>query len=116
MVKLCAKLSPLKAFLSLIDDAFLRDHDVVHDEVLLIQLEALAEKLGVKVRHENLRTEESSGTGGLCRIDGDYVLFLDSRATIQEKIRILTKVLKGFDLRDIYVRPALRELLEEDEK
>jgi hypothetical protein len=36
--------------------------------MLLSQLEELAGKLEIKIRHENLNMEDSSSTGGLCRI------------------------------------------------
>jgi hypothetical protein len=82
------------------------------EELILAQFEELAEKLGIRVRYENVRMEEASGLGGLCRIKGEYVLIIHSRATIKEKIGIMTGALKPFDLSDMYVRPALRELLE----
>jgi len=89
---------------------------VAHDELLLMQLENLAEKPGITIRHENVVTEESSGTGGLCRIEGEYVLFLHSRSTSKEKIQVMTKAFKGFDLRDVYVLPVIRELLADSEE
>jgi N-dimethylarginine dimethylaminohydrolase len=79
---------------------------------ILTQLEYLAEKLGVEVRYENVNVEESSGTGGLCRIKGKYVLIIHSHATSKEKIQVVTAALKVFDLGDIYVKPVIRELLE----
>jgi len=39
------------------------------EEVILSQLEELAEKLEILVRDENINIEESSSTGGLCRVD-----------------------------------------------
>jgi N-dimethylarginine dimethylaminohydrolase len=79
---------------------------------ILGQLEELAEKLGIEVRYENVNVEESSGTGGLCRIKGKYALIIHSHATSREKIQVMTAALKVFDLGDIYVKPAIRELLE----
>lgn len=84
---------------------------VLNQEALLNQLEELAEKLGIEVCHENLAMEESSGTGGICRIAGKYVLYVHSRATMPEKIRIVAEALRKFDLENIYIKPALRELL-----
>jgi len=43
---------------------------------------------------------------------GEYVLIVHSRLTIKEKIRVVTRTLRQFDLNEIYVRPVLRELLE----
>jgi hypothetical protein len=88
----------------------------LNDEALLNQLEELAERMAIAVRYENITGEESPGSGGLCRIQGRYVLIVHSRATLKEKIRVVTKALRQFDLSEIYVRPALRELLERSEK
>lgn len=82
------------------------------DELLLSQLEALAYKLGITIRHDRVIRDESSGRGGLCRIRGDYVLFIDSQATTKEKIRVTIEALKQFDLGDIQVVPLIRDLLE----
>ena len=86
---------------------------MMNDEILLSQFEALAEKLGVLVRDESINLEESFTTGGLCRVDGKYILILNSKATINEKIQVMIKALHQFDLDDIYVKPVLRELLEQ---
>jgi predicted transcriptional regulator len=82
------------------------------EEILLNQLEVLAEKLGIVVRDENINVEESSSTGGLCRIEGKYVVILNSRETVKEKNQVMIKALRQFDLSDIYLKPAIRELLE----
>jgi hypothetical protein len=84
----------------------------MNEEVLLYQLEELAEKLEISVRDENINVEESSSTGGLCRVEGKYVVLLNSKATMNEKIQVMVKALQQFDLSDIYVKPAIRELLE----
>jgi hypothetical protein len=84
----------------------------VKDELLLSQLEDLADKLGIAIRHFKFVRDESSGPGGLCRIRGEYVLFVDSQATSKEKIGVMTEALKRFDLGDIQVMPVIRELLE----
>ena len=86
---------------------------LMNEEVLLSQLEDLAEKLGILVRDENINIEESSSSGGLCRIEGEYVLILNSKATVKEKNQVMIKALQQFDLSDIYIKPVIRELLEE---
>ena len=75
----------------------------MNDEVLLNQLEELVEKLEILVRDENINIEESSSTGGICRIEGKYVLILHSKATVKEKIQVMIKALHQFDLSDIYI-------------
>lgn len=88
----------------------------MNEEVLLNQLEELADKLEILVRDENINIEESSSTGGLCRVEGNYILILHSKATVKEKIQVMIKALNQFDLSDIYVKPVIRELLEEHEE
>ena len=85
---------------------------LMNEEVLLNQLKDLAEQLGILVRDENINIEESSSSGGLCRIEGEYVLILNSKATVKEKNQIMIDALQQFDLSDIYIKPVIRELLE----
>jgi N-dimethylarginine dimethylaminohydrolase len=84
----------------------------IDDHTALSLLEELADKLGITIRYEIIK-DELTGPGGLCRIEGKYILIIHSKATVKEKMQIMIKVLRRFDLGDIYVRPALRELLEE---
>jgi len=88
----------------------------LNDEALLNELEELAERMEIAVRYENITGEDSPGSGGLCRIQGQYVLIVHSRATVREKIRIITKALRQFDFSEIYMRPVLRELLERSDR
>jgi hypothetical protein len=83
----------------------------VKNELLLHQLEDLAKKLGIAVRHFKFIPGESSGRGGLCRIRGKTVLFIDSQAKTKEKILVMVEALKQFDLGDIPVPPDIRNLL-----
>jgi hypothetical protein len=82
------------------------------DDILLRSLEELAERLDIVVREENINLEDSFSPGGLCKVDGKYVLILNSRATEEEKIQTAVRALRRFNLDDIYMKPALRELLE----
>jgi predicted transcriptional regulator len=86
----------------------------MNDEVLLNQLEELAEKLEILVRDENINSEESSSAGGLCRVEGKYILILNSKNTVKEKNQVMIKALKQFDLSNMYIKPFIRELLEGD--
>lgn len=83
------------------------------DKVLLSCLEELAERLEILIRDENINIEESSSAGGLCRVEGRYILILNSKATVKEKNQVMIKALQQFDLDDIYIKPSIRELLED---
>jgi hypothetical protein len=82
------------------------------DGVLLNQLEELAGKLGIEIRYGNIPGEDSHRMGGLCRVQGKYVLIIHSRLTVKEKIGVITKTLKGFEMDDVFVIPVIRELLD----
>jgi len=84
------------------------------DYTTLMQLEELADKLGVPIRYDNIKPdeEESVISGGLCRVKGDLVIIINSKIATKNKIQALVEALKHFDLDGVYIRPALRELLE----
>ena len=82
------------------------------DHIALDQLEALARSLGIEVRHERIPQDDVAIAGGLCRLKGKNVIVLDARAAARDRVRTLVQALKPFDLSNVYIRPALRELLE----
>jgi hypothetical protein len=45
-------------------------------------------------------------------LKGEYVLIINSKATVKDKMRTIAEALKRFDLDQVYIRPALRELLD----
>ena len=84
------------------------------ENIILDQLEELIERFGVQIRHEAIRQDEDSVhvIGGLCLLKGEYVLIINSKAAIRDKILALGIAVKQFDHDQIYIRPVLRELLE----
>lgn len=82
------------------------------DYATLALLEELAYRLGVPIRYEKMIDEDTLSAGGLCLLKGQEMILVDSRADTKVKIRTLVKALKHFDLDDVYVRPAIRELLD----
>ena len=84
------------------------------DDAIIDCLEELAERFGIQIRYEVIRQDEdfSPVVGGLCVLKGEYVLIVNSKATVTEKIKTLAMALKHFDLDQIYIRPVLRELLD----
>jgi hypothetical protein len=84
------------------------------EKTLIDHLEELAERFGVQIRYEAIKQDEDSLNviGGLCLLKGEYVLIINSKATVKDRIKTLTKAVKHFDLDRIYIRPDLRELLD----
>ena len=59
---------------------------MTNDEIILIQLEELADRLGIVVRDENINIDDVSSSGGLCLVEGKYILILNSKTSVQEKL------------------------------
>lgn len=78
----------------------------------LKELEEVAQSLGIEVRYENMKKEGSFTSGGLCRLKGQYLLIINSRAAGRDKIEALAKALKRFDLAPLYLKPGVREFLD----
>jgi hypothetical protein len=83
------------------------------ENVLLGHLEALAHTLGVKIRYEKMDGETAFPRGGLCRIRDAHFIIMNKGATTSEKVETLVGALRRFDLTRVYLRPALRALLEQ---
>lgn len=76
------------------------------------QIDALVElagRLGVEIRRENM-----GGTGGgLCRLKGRQVLFLDLDADPATRLDLCVAALSSFPgIQDMYLAPEIRERLD----
>ena len=91
-----------------------RGHLGMNENETIYQLEELVEGFGIKIRYEPFQQEEDliRIRGGLCLLRGEYVLIINSKASLKERMNTLAMALKHFDLSEIYVRPVLRELLD----
>ena len=78
---------------------------------LLGQLEELCRSLGIEVRYEMLRREGVSTQGGLCRLKGQYLLLINSKAPNRDKIEALASAVARFDLSRVFMKPGLRDFL-----
>ena len=82
------------------------------NRTILNLLEELAQRLDVEIRYESLEGEAAFSGGGLCRIRGRRVIIVNRTAAPDIKVRTIAAALCRFDLGEIYVKPALRELME----
>jgi hypothetical protein len=80
----------------------------MNDAHLLQELEAAASELSVEVRREDLE----GSRGGLCRVRGQDCILVDQRLSVSERIGLMTDALSRLPLDDVFLRPAVRELLE----
>lgn len=74
---------------------------------LLSELEEVAEKLGFRVRYEKGNFE-----GGYCILRDSKLLVINTRNETEKRINTLSKSLKEIGIGDIFVKPALRDLIE----
>ena len=86
------------------------------ETAILGHLEALAHNLGILIRYECLESETTFPSGGLCRLRDKHVIIVNTRSTAVEKVQTLARALRRFDLSKVYIRPALRDLLEESKE
>ena len=80
-------------------------------EILLEELENLAEKLGLELRYE-----KGDFQGDLCFIKEEGVIIVQKSISVDRKIAVLSKGLTRVDLGNVYILPELRKLLEPAEE
>jgi hypothetical protein len=82
------------------------------NEEILSQMEELAKSLGITVRYEKILRESAFFPGGFCKVRGKDLIIINSKASLDDKIEIMGRALLPFDLSQIYVLPAIRELID----
>ena len=80
-------------------------------EQLYQELLDLAEKLSVTVSEQNLRTAGIKVKSGLCKVRGADMFIMDKHKSVHRKIKILATQLATMSHEDVYVVPAVREVL-----
>ena len=80
-------------------------------EQIYQELKDLAERLAVTVSEQNLRTAGIKVKSGLCTVKGRKMFIMDKHKSIHKKINLLAAQLARMPHEDIYLIPAVRELL-----
>lgn len=73
-------------------------------------LEAVAEQLRVRVCYEPM-AGLVQGTGGLCKVRGEYRVIIDRKLKAPERINILADALRRFDLDTVELTDPVRRIL-----
>jgi len=73
-------------------------------------LEQAATHLGVRVRYETM-TGETAGSGGLCKVKGQWCVIIDRKTPAAERAALLVEALAEFDTESIYLPPEVRDAL-----
>ena len=72
----------------------------------------LAERMQITVSEQNLKTSGFKVKSGFCKVRGQNLFVMDKHKALKEKIRILAAQLAAIPHDDLYIVPAVRELLE----
>ena len=81
-------------------------------EQLYQELMNLAEKMSLNVSEQNLRTAGIKVKSGFCKVKGEDMFIMDKHKSVYEKIKILAAQLAGMPHENVYVVPAVREVLD----
>ncbi len=74
-------------------------------------MKEIAEKLGVTVSEQNFRKTGIKIESGLCKVKGRKLFIIDKNRSIHKKNEILASFLSKMPHEDVYVIPAVRELI-----
>lgn len=77
-------------------------------EKLLLELEQLVEEAGYTIRKE-----KGTFRGDSCIVEGENLVVLNKKKPEQQQVGLLARVLQDKSLQDIYIKPAVRNHLEE---
>ena len=80
-------------------------------DLLIPLLEESAGRLDVTVKYEALAQSGVSGSGGLCKVRGQWWLIIDKKATPSERVAILVDALSGFATESLGLPEKIEELL-----
>ena len=84
----------------------------MQNDETLGHLEELARSLDITVRYEKIQKESAFFPGGYCKVKGKDLIIINSKASLDDKIEIMGRAFLSFDLSQIYVLPAIRELID----
>ena len=84
----------------------------MNPDQLYQELIDLAERLQITVSEQNLKASGFKVKSGFCKVRGQNLFFMDKHKSTHEKIQILARQLADIPHDDLYIVPAVRELLE----
>ena len=82
-------------------------------EQIYQELKDLAEKLGITVSEQSFRSTGIKVTSGICKVKGQNLFIIDKHKSIHKKIRIMASQLAKIHTENVFIIPAIRNLLEQ---
>ncbi|MFC1484346.1 hypothetical protein ACFL6Q_04800 [Candidatus Neomarinimicrobiota bacterium] len=76
-------------------------------EAMFHELEEVASRMGLQVI-----LDKGPFTGGACILEGEQLIVLNKSTPLEQRTRLLAEALCQLDLSNVYLKPAVRAVLE----
>ena len=88
----------------------------MQSDKILAELKGLAEKIGIKVTEQVLKSPGIHVRSGLCTVRGEERFILDKKLNQGDKIEVLADCLCLMDTNGVFLVPQIRDLLAKHRK
>jgi hypothetical protein len=79
---------------------------------LLESMEDLADRAGIEVRYDALKSGPVRATSGNCEFNGKPLIVIDRSMQGQARAFALARELAAFDLEGVFLQPAVRDFID----
>jgi len=79
--------------------------------IIFQEFEQLAEALDIKIIHE-----KGNFRGGYCLLEKEGIIVVNKLNPIEQRIRALANAFSRLDISKIYIKPAIRSIIDSDIK
>jgi len=83
-----------------------------HLEATKKKIKAVLDKLSIEIEYSDLFDNDVSIQSGYCKLKGRKMIILDKNLPPEIQVSVLLKIMRDFDLEDIYVASWIREHFE----
>ena len=81
----------------------------MENQELLPELESIASQLGIKLRYEKGDFE-----GGYCVLKSERIIVINKKLSPSMRLTVLARGISEIGLNNIYVKPAVRDFIEDE--
>ena len=78
--------------------------------VVFQEFEQIAEELNIRILQE-----KGNFNGGYCLLEEQRIIVINKVKPLEQRIRALSQAFSKFDTSQIYLKPAIREMIESED-
>ena len=78
--------------------------------VIFQEFEQIAEELNIRILQE-----KGNFNGGYCLLEEQRIIVINKVKPLEQRIRALAQAFSRFDTSQIYLKPAIREMIESED-